>query len=370
MKSLVDVFYNYENVGIVGSKLIYPDSKLQEAGGIIWNDVSGWNFGRNDEPEKPEYNYVRETDYVSGACLMIKTKLWKKLNGFDELFIPAYYEDTDLAFRVREAGYKVMYQPQSVVTHFEGISNGKELSEGLKKYQVTNAKKFKKRWDNTLKEENFPNGQDVFLAKDRSRNKKQVLVIDHYVPHFDQDAGSRSTYSYILLFLKMGCKVTFIGDNFYKHEPYTSVLQQKGVEVLYGNYYFENIHAWLKKNGKFFTHIFLHRLHIAPKYLNTLKKYTSAKLIYVGHDLQFLSSRRKYELTKDPGHLNDSEKFKITETNIFKTVDVICPFSSFEAPFIQEMVPQKKVITSPVYFFDKIHENTIGFEQRKNILFV
>ncbi|HDR50797.1 MAG TPA: glycosyltransferase, partial [Mariniphaga anaerophila] len=370
LKPLVEVFKSYKNVGIVGSKLVYPDSKLQEAGGIIWNDGSGWNYGRYDNPEKPEYNYVRETDYVSGACLMIQTGLWKQLNGFDEHFAPAYYEDTDLAFRARKAGFRVMYQPQSVVTHFEGISNGKELTEGVKKYQVQNAKKFRERWREILQEENFTNGKDVFLAKDRSKNKKQVLVIDHYVPHFDQDAGSRSTYSYILLFLKMGCKVTFIGDNFYKHEPYTSILQQKGVEVLYGNDYCQNIHQWLKENGQFFTHVFLHRMHIAPKYLDTIKKHSTAKLIYIGHDLQFISSSRKYKLTKDPGHLTDSKKFKTIETRLFNAVDVICPFSSYEAPFIQEIVPHKQVVTLPVYFFEKVYENTPGFDQRKDILFV
>ncbi|MBN2164910.1 MAG: glycosyltransferase, partial [Marinilabiliaceae bacterium] len=332
LKPMLDVFNNFENVGIVGSKLIYPDGRLQEAGGIIWNDASGWNYGRLDDPNKPEYNFVRECDYVSGASLMIKKDLWDQLNGFDELFAPAYYEDTDIAFRTRSAGYKVMYQPLSVITHFEGISNGKDVSAGLKKYQVDNADKFYTRWSETLKNEQFPNSKHVFLANDRSRNKKQVLIIDHYVPHFDNDAGSRSTYSYILLLLKMGCKVTFIGDNFFKHEPYTTVLQQKGVEVLYGNYYCKNILQWIKENGAYFTHIFLHRMHITPKYLETVKKHTNAKLIYIGHDLQFISSKRKYELTKDESHLSDSEKFKLIETKIFNTVDVICPFSTYEAP--------------------------------------
>jgi GT2 family glycosyltransferase len=370
LRSLVDVLDNDEKAGIVGSKLLFPNGRLQEAGGIIWNDASGWNYGKFDDPQKPEYNYLRETDYVSGASLMIRKSLWEKLGGFDELFVPAYYEDTDIAFRAREAGYKVIYQPLSVVTHFEGLSNGKELSKGLKQYQVTNALKFKNRWQQTLTENHFVNSENVFLAKDRSRDKKHLLVIDHYVPQFDKDAGSRSTFSYLCLLSKMGFNIKFIGDNFFQHEPYTTLLQQKGIEVLYGNYYARNIHLWLKENGKYFSYVILHRMHIAPKYLDSVKKYTSARLFYVGHDLHYISSLRKYDLTKDPTHLTDSQKFKEIESIIFNTVDVILPFSTYEAPFIQEIVPNKTVQQIPVYFYEKIPEECNGFNSRKDLLFV
>ena len=73
---------------------------------------------------------------------MIKKNLWRKIGGFDKRFIPAYYEDTDFAFQLRKLGYKVFYQPRSVVEHYEGISNGKNpnIKSSIKHYQLINKK--------------------------------------------------------------------------------------------------------------------------------------------------------------------------------------------------------------------------------------
>ena len=100
LSALRETFQFEPHAGLVGSKLIYPDGRLQEAGGIIWRDGSGWNRGKFDDPRKPEYNFLREVDYCSAACLMLPKSLFQRIGGFDSRYVPAYYEDTDLAFKV------------------------------------------------------------------------------------------------------------------------------------------------------------------------------------------------------------------------------------------------------------------------------
>ncbi len=297
LPSLTQCISSDKKIGMVGPKFLFENGTLQEAGGIIWSDASGWNWGRGLDPTLPEYNYVRDVDYISGACILLRKKLWKTLGGFDEAFAPAYYEDTDLAFRVRASGYRVCYQPLSRVVHLEGASHGTDEKSGIKRYQELNKEKFKLKWHDVLKSTHFDNGEDVYLARERASEKKTILVIDHHVPQFDRDAGSRCCYQYLKLFRKAGLKVIFLGDNFYPHEPYTTELQCLGIEVLYGNWYAANWQNWLKTNGSYIDYVYLQRPHIVDKYLQILHQLPQRPwLIYFGHDLHFLRVKRQGEI--------------------------------------------------------------------------
>ena len=370
LSSLLDLIELDEKIGIVGSKLVYPDGILQEAGGIVWKDASGWNFGRMDDPEKPEYNYVKEVDYISGASIMIKKELWNDIKGFDERYVPAYCEDSDLAFEVRKRGYKVMYQPFSCVVHFEGKSNGIDESKGIKKYQVVNKEKFLKKWKEELKKQ-YENGENVFLARDRSQGKKTILVVDHYVPTFDKDAGSRTVFQYLKLFLSMGYNVKFIGDNFYRDSEYTPILQQLGIEVLYGNWYFKNWKKWIKDNHKYINICFLNRPHISKKYIDFLKEETDIRTVYYGHDLHFLREEREYELFKDKKILESSQKIKQEELDIISKADLSYYPSEFEIKELKKINENFNVkILLPYMYETREKIKKFDFEKRKNLLFV
>lgn len=370
LKNLVDLVEKDSTIGMVGSKLVYPDGKLQEAGGIIWNDASGWNYGRLDDPSKAEYNYVKEVDYISGAAIMIRADLWNEIGGFDERYVPAYFEDSDLAFEVRKHGYKVVLQPKSIVVHFEGISHGTDTNSGVKSYQVRNKEKFIEKWSTELTEFQFNNAQNVFQARDRSRLNKTILVIDHYVPHFDKDAGSRTVFQYLNLFRKLGFNVKFLGDNFFQHEPYTSELEQMGIEVLYGNWYSKHWKDWIKNNGEHIDFTFLNRPHISEKYMDVIKRYTNSKVIYYGHDLHYLRDLREYRLSGNSKLMDSSNEWKAKELELCRKADIAYFPSQVEVDELRKLIPDLNVKAIPAYIYNDIQQATPDFKEKKNLLFV
>ena len=82
LEALLDTFGAWPEAGLVGAQLVYPDGRLQEAGGAVFDDGSAWNYGRFDSPDDPRYASVRDADYCSGAAIMLPTSLFREVGGF------------------------------------------------------------------------------------------------------------------------------------------------------------------------------------------------------------------------------------------------------------------------------------------------
>jgi GT2 family glycosyltransferase len=335
LDELVDTFNAFPDAGLVGSKLVYPDGTLQEAGGLIWSDGSGWNIGRNGDASAPEHNYLREVDYCSGASIMVPRDLWSLLGGFDEDYAPAYAEDSDLAFRIRAAGRRVFYQPLSVALHYEGMSCGRDTSLGVKSYQVTNAAKLRERWREQMLCLGEP-GRGPHKAKDRNVTGR-LLVLDHCIPTPDQDAGSITVFNIMRIFRSLGWKVTFTPeDNFLRTDPYTPDMQRIGIECLY-HPYVNSVRRHLEQHGRDYDAVLVFRSTCLQRHLQTIRDHApQAKIIYHTSDLHYLREQREAELYGSEEMRKKASETRHVELALVEAVDATVVHSSEEKQHLQQ----------------------------------
>jgi GT2 family glycosyltransferase len=364
LDALTTTLMKDQRIGAVGAKLLYPDGRLQEAGSIVWRDGSGWNYGKGGDPGAAEFNFVRDVDYCSGACLMVRRKLFASLGGFDERYAPAYYEDVDLCFRVRERGYQVVYQPAAEVVHHEGATAGADISRGFKAYQRVNRTKFVERHAAALSRHSKPDPGKVRDARDR-RNGRTILVVDHMVPHPDQDAGSVRMFAMLRVLVELGYRVTFVPDNLARVEPHTREMQQLGIEVMYG-------HAGVGFVGKHveeFSIAVLCRAYVATKYLATIR---SAKrrpyLIFDTVDVHHLREERRAVLDDNPALKRQAERTRAVELDVMRASDMVWVTSTHEADVLRGYGEQCLVEVVPGVH--DVRPDVPPYAGRRDVLFI
>jgi len=342
LTSLLETFKEEARAGIVGSKLLYPDGRLQEAGGIIWQDASGWNYGKFDDAGKPKYNYLREVDYCSGAALMIPKALFESAGGFDSRYAPGYYEDTDLAFKVRQAGYKVLYQPLSEVIHHEGATGGTDIFAGAKKHQEINRSIFAEAWTNELAKRPV-NGDLSFLKRPATASGKNILVIDHHLPMPDRDSGSLRMFQILKILRRLGHHVTFLPDNLADIPPYTRELQKRGIEVVHYPYV-KKVSDYLVSHGSIFDAVVLSRCDFASKHLADVRLHApQSRIIFDTVDLHYLREEREAQLTQDPGVLRRARERQQLEDHLIEQADETWVVSPIEQRLLQQKLPHKSI---------------------------
>jgi len=361
-------------IGLVGAMLLYPDGTLQEAGGIVWRDGSAWNFGRGHDPANPQYNYVRETDYCSAAAIAVRQSLWDALGGFDDLFVPAYCEDTDLAFRVRAAGLRVLFQPFAKVLHHEGVSHGTDTTKGGKRHQIENQRRFLKRWRDVLIEQHFPNGHSLFLARDRSAKNKHVVVVDHYVPQFDRDAGSRTVHQVIQFLLRSGSRVTLWPQNRWRDPNYTPMYQRLGVEVIYSHPAVPDFESWVRGNGRFIDSFFLSRPDTAVSVCDAIRAHSRGSIVYYGHDVHHKRMLEQLRLGLPDANPRTVEQMKQIEVGLWPKCDVVLYPASEETDYVRQLLPPQSATraeTLPVIACDYFEQDPpSNLADRRGVLFV
>lgn len=200
-------------------------------------------------------------------------------------------------------------------------------------------------------------------------NKKTILIIDSNIPKYNCSAGERTTWQYIEMFLDMGFEVFFMPDDFEEIQPYSEELLKKGVKCLCGDFYKKHYDVWIMGNGSLIDYVLLNRPIESVKYIDLLKQYTNAKIIYYGMDIHHIREYGQYYVTHDIEHLKLSEYFKKIELYLYRQSDIVLTVSAREEAVIKEY-GYDNVKVFPAYYYKDFNVKEYIPEERKDILFV
>jgi len=366
LDALLDTFDQHPGAGLVGAQLLYPDGRLQEAGGIVFADGSGANYGKFGAPNSPRYAFVRDVDYCSGAAIALPLRLFYQLGRFDTRYEPAYYEDTDLAFAVRAAGLRTLYQPAARVLHVEGATGGTDLSQGPKANQRRNRSIFADKWRERLERQPAPADPIDNAALDGPR--RTVLIIDALTPQPDRDSGSLRLVNLMRMLRDEGAHVVFLPADCRFAGDYTRAMQQLGVEVWYTPF-LTRIPLWLRENGPRFDSVLVCRHYVMREMLPLLRRYApQARVVFDTVDLHYLRERRGAELLGDQALSRVAERTRALELDVIARCDATLVVSTLERELLARDAPQARVEV-----LSNLHRSGgrgLPFEQRKDLMFV
>ena len=364
LKETVSALYHTiknKNVGAAGGMIIMSNGLLQEAGSIVLSDGSCFGHGRNDDYTKPEYNYVKQVDFCSGALLITKKDLWSQIGGFDLEYSPGYYEEVDYCMKLKEMGYKIIYQPLSKIYHFEYST----FADKALDIQQQNRNIFVSKWHKSL--ESFPSRQQsIHITRSVNKNKR-LLYVDDILPDPKKGQGYPRSYDILKYITSLGLQITLYATcpETVTDKNILSEFQQLGVEVVNKDLDFK---SFILDRKNLYDIAFISRPHNAARYMNDIKENNKAKIIY---DAEAIYANRELLQAEIIDGLELSEKVKdrhrLKELAITKPADTICLVSNYEKGFFDKnKVTNTKILGHyhPIRFGEK------SFNERKDILFV
>jgi GT2 family glycosyltransferase len=363
LERLVETAYRANNIGMVGPKLIYKDGRLQEAGSQVFRDGSARAYGKYADQADPMFNQLREVDYCSAACLYAKRKVLDCVGGFDTRYSPAYYEDTDLAFAVREAGFKVLYEPRSTVIHHEYSTSGGTAFERME----ANRTKFLEKWAEPLKRQ-----QRNFWEALSVNPREKILVIDNIVPAQDRSSGGNRLFEFLLL-LARHYHVVFAYMGAYALQEYVKPLERYGITVFYPGYakavnnYDLDLGAVLQHND--FKFIFFELFGMAEQYLGVVRQYSPGTPVIIDtFDVHFLRETREAITANDAGLLRKAQETQRRELAVYKQADLVLTVTADDKQALLKEDPQLNIAVIP-----NIHtlpSSVVPRAGRRDLLFV
>ena len=352
------------DVGAVGGKIILLDGTLQEAGSIVWQDGTCLGYGRGEAPSAPAFQFRRDVDFCSGAFLLVRGELFRSLGGLDTLFAPAYYEEADFCMRLHEAGWRIVYEPQAELRHFEFGSSGSAQAFEL---QRRNHVRFADRHADRLQRGHLAPTAPPLLAR-MPRAQPRLLYIDDRVPYPELGSGYPRAARLLRELVAEGWFVTFY-PVYFPADDWEAAYEAFPREIEFmldaGR---EGLAAFLRERDGYYDTILVSRPHNMRDFLAARgKSQASVRLIY---DAEAMFATREFLRLQQhgtPASLELRRALLKEEIGLTETTAIVTTVNEQEADIFRGggckdvRVLGLGVTPSPI---------AAGFAGRRDILFV
>lgn len=233
-KHLIEELESDEAIGGVGPKFLFPNGKLQEAGGMLNPCGQNVQVGKGLDPNLPFFNRTADVTHISAACFLLKKSTFERVNGFDFRYEPAYFEDADLTAKIATLGLKIRYVPKSEVIHVENATS-KEPDIGFNFGSLigTNRMKFVERWGDFLRGGKAPFVPDFTKEYNKSEvegsNDKVAVIYSPY--NLTPGGGERYVLSLAISARDNGYKTYFCSPEKYSKYRLHTIAHELGLDV-------------------------------------------------------------------------------------------------------------------------------------------
>lgn len=374
LDELLYVFNNFEDVGAVGSMLINSDGSLQEAGSVFMKDCNIAQVFGNKKIYYPEFNYIYQVDYCSGCSLLFeRVNSEGELNLFDEQFAPAYFEETDLCFRLRyDFGKKIYYTPFSKVVHFNGVSYDSNIEFTATKQELfdKNLELFKRKWQKQIDSIQAESPQQRILEL---CDNKSAVFYNTIVPEYDKNSGELRLSEIMKGYKKSNYFVALIARENRIDIKYNEYFQRAGICVYYEHEKHEDRVNFIQRlNLKKPLSWFYAVDNFIANYERAIKANHDTILVYDMVDIHHLRLQRAMEMSPQDSNLKkEFEEYLQREKSASHKADLIVAISEEEEKYMSSIVaPSKLVVISNVHYPKVEIENIPDFNERNGILFV
>lgn len=372
LRALVDAVENDNNIGAVGSRILFPDGTLQEAGAVLWSDGTCYPVGRGAAHGSLAFTYRRAVHYASANGLLVRRDTFERAGGFDERFFPGYYEDVDLCLTIRHTlSQQVVYEPGSVIVHRESATAGRDPN--LRAFLFKRHRSLLcRKWPNTLVSYPAPQPESqpatehaIFIAR---KNPERVMVIDDRVPSIGLGSGFGRTADLLSELSEAGYAIDFVPTN-RRYTPKENPLGVLGVDLVE-----EPLHEHLARPEKRYDLVIISRPHNFQACYSVVRNVMpSTPVIYdaeaLYHRRMFLQARQEADPDRCECALAEAEAMQDYEMEIAQLADAIVAISNTEVEWLESVDKH-----APITFMRPLARN-VGMlpqklEERHNAIFV